>query len=617
MEYSNFISEAPTKGVATETMGLVNSGALVKRIYEGASPFAFVREFIQNALDANATRIEIGPDFVGLKTALDMGEPPVYKLMFSDNGDGIPRSKMKTLLNNLSSSGRSMAADANFGIGAKVAALPWNPYGIVFMSWTDKEEGMVRLFRRSDGNYGLFRYDESDETLDRFVDLTTPPEAYRQNWQKASGTSVVLLGSDQNEDTIFGPPSQQAGIYALMQLVNDRYFKFPEGVEVWVTQFETVTKSKWPKNKSEAKRLKANGSFHFLDKYSDDCGTVKIDGAKIHWWWHSNWSNDSTNANPVVSNPGYVGTLYNNELYDVVRRQKYSREKSKSNLGLLAMYAKFGILWQEVWKNVTILVEPDQYSDKHPEGVMPDLARGRLKMANGDDLPWDEWGKAFADKMPEVIVNALDKAADGNVVEINIEAKMKEFFMRMDMYTGLDDHAPKNRGPVPKRRKARGSSGDSDDKSADDKVKPTKYNLPAIEWVKPKTLNTTDDLFNGKAVFYSEANNSLMFNEDFPLWKCMVEHWVSQYPKSIPGLSSKVRDAVRYVYSTAVVSRVVHVRRLRGHRDWGSGAVSVALSNESLTMAVLGIQDADVRIANHLKGTVRTKRNQEVPLPGY
>lgn len=592
MENANYIYEAPAKNVATESMGLVNSGQLVKRIAEGAPKFQFVREFLQNCLDAGATRIEIGPDWTGLKTAVEMGSPPVYKLMFSDNGEGIPRRKMKALLNNLSSSGREMSADGNFGIGAKVAALPFNPFGIVFMSWTKEEDGMVRLFRRTDGNYGLFRWNESNDEEDKFNDLTVPPEDYRESWQKPSGTSVVLLGKDENEDTIFGPPEEEAGLQAILRIVNDRYFKFDDNVKVSVCVFDNATKSKWPKSKKEARYQVAKGAFHFLDNYSEDCGTIRSNNynAKIHWWWHPNVKDVPQYASPI----GYVGSLYNNELYDTVRKTK------QSQLLLQSLFARFGIFYQDVWENVTIIVEPDKASDKNPDGAAPDLSRGRLKVANGESLPWDDYGRAFADNMPPVIAEAVAKASEGTESTFDLESKIKEYLDLMDIYTD---------------KKASGSSGGSGSENLqkkrssrekkDGEYRPTKYNLPDRQWVKPADLGD-EDLFQGKAVHYQEGLNVLLFNEDFPLWKQMIDHWVAKYPSQ--HVRGKVREAVKAVYEAAVVTRIVHIRKFRSKADWSSLSIDKALSNESLTVAVLGIQDAYMHISNYLKGSVKMVR---------
>lgn len=615
MVNENFIAEPPAKGLATEAMGLVNSGHLVKRIYEGASPFAFLREFIQNSAEAGATRVEIGPDWVGLKAYQDMGMPATYKLCISDNGDGIPRNKIKGLLNNLSSSGRNMDTHGNFGVGAKVAALPWNPYGITFMSWTKNDgDSMVRVYRRTDGNYGLFRFNQGDDFGDDFSDLVDPPKDYRQTFQKESGTTVVLLGKDLEEDTVFGPPDQEAGLYALLNIVNDRYFKFPENVEVWMTLFETTNKKNWPKNKSDSKRLRAYGSFYYLDKYSDDCGTVKIDGAKVHWWWHKDWTTGNKGhekgTNQLHSPLGYIGTMYNNELYDTHRKVKYSRSNGTSNFSLLSMYAKFGILWQDVFKNVTLVVEPDQYSAECPNGVMPDLARGHLKMANGEDLPWDEWGQKFAEKMPEVILKAIEEEAGESSEVVDYEAKLKEYLGRMDLY-GDEPSQRATHGTYPRRRASKNSGTNSHgtpNGSAEGERKVTKYNLPEISWVNPEVM---EELFEGKGVFYNESSNSLMFNNKFPLWKVMEQHWVAKYPKGIPGLSARVKEAVKYVYASSVITKLVHLRKFRGHKDWPTKAIREAQSPAALTMAVLGIQDADTRIAAYLKGSVKTKREDQ------
>ena len=613
-EHENYIWEPPTRGVETEAMGLENSGSLVKRIFEGASPFAFVREFIQNSIDAGATRIEIGPDFTAVKTATEMGLSPAYKLMFSDNGEGIQRNKMKKLLNKLSSSGRNMDADGNFGIGAKVAALPWNPYGIVFMSWAEDSEGMVRLFRRHDGNYGLFRYNEGDDEGDNFTDLTLPPDDYRENWQKPTGTSVVLLGNSAEEDTIFGPKSDEAGLWGIYRVVEDRYFSFPENTKVSVCVFKTQQRDKWPKNRKQADYHQAHGGRWYLDKYSKDSGTIKAPGAKIHWWWHPDTK--AVGTQNYTSPLGYVGALYNHELYDVVRKANMSgKKKAMYPHALVAMYAKFGLFLEEVWNNVTIVVEPDRYNEATKTGVAPDLSRGRLRMPNGEALPWDAWGKAFCEHMPKVIADAIEAASpDDEFDQKDFNKKFKEYFDLMELTSekerrrAADDGVPRRRAA--KKRKGAGASPKGGD---DGDFKPTRYNIPAIQWVRPKDTasNTDADLFQGKAVHYEPSANALLFNEEFPLWQKMIERWTSQYQVKSGSVAKRVKEGVRYVYQAAVVTRIVHLRKFRGHPNWSAADIERAMSNESLTVSVLGIHDADRIINGYLKGTIRMKRGDK------
>jgi hypothetical protein len=610
MEDDNFIMDEPVKGVSTEPMGLVNSGALVKRIYESAPPFAFVREFIKNSLQAGATRIEIGPDFVGVKTSTKMSGKPVYKLMFADNGEGIPRHRMKTLLNNLSSSGRSMAADGNFGIGAKVAALPWNPFGISFMSWSHdsgkETEGMVRLFRRPDGNFGLHRFNESDGDEDNFVDLSYPPDDYREPWQKPTGTSVVLLGSTPEEDTVFGPPEEDAGLYALIHVVNDRFFDIPDGVNISVCVFDNNQKAKWPKSRIEGKKFyrKANGSRYFLDKYSRKSGTIQSQGAKIHWWWHPGVN--SKGFDSYTSPLGYIGALYDGELYNAVRKTT-AKKKNAYNYALVALYAKFGLFFEEVWNHVTIVVEPDHYSADKPNGVFPDLARGQLRVANGDALPWDDWGKTFINNMPDPIKDAVDAASEGTENSFNLENSLKEYFDMMDIYSISEPGGSRSGGSSIPKRKAAKSQRHKTIEMDNGEYKPTKYNSPVIQWVNRDSVAKGVDFFQGKAAHYEEGANTLLVNKDFPLWKVMTDRWTVRYPAA-PGVASKVREAVKYAYEAALVLRVVHIRKLRGKPDWNATSIDKALSNESLTLAVLGYREADSVVANRLKGTLRLKR---------
>ncbi len=602
VESEDFVAEPIQKGIRPVPMGIVDTGNFVRTIYQGAQPFAFVRELVQNALDAGADRVEIGPSWAHVK-ASGATDKPVYKLAFSDNGHGIKRTQMAHQLNNLAASLRVMGPDGNYGIGAKVTCLPWNPHGMIVMSWTgEKDDGtMIRLIEdKQTRNYGMHRYAVDDG----FDELPTPPSGHRSSWQ-TSGTSVVLLGESVEEDTIFGPPSYEAGLYSIIHVVNDRYFTFPETVSVKVCVFESVTKSKWPKTRSGASYRRAEGSRYYLDKHSKESGTVNGQGCKIHWWWHPdvNMSGFDSYTSPL----GYVSALHNTELYDTFRRGA----KKTTPHGLISAMAKFGILpVGDVWKNVTIVVEPDK--DK----VYTDLARGQLRYKEGGSLPWDEWGQMFAAKMPKVIADALDKASHKEDVEDEeaFVTKIKEYIDRMGLFA---DNAPKpSSNQYPKRKAAKtttGAGGSSKGKTtagADGEKKASKYDLPDVAWVSPSKEPAYASLLKGKPVYYNEGARSVLIDEDFPLWKKMTDHWVSKFPNA-PGVVTKVRQAVRYVAKSQIVTRIIHLRMFRGKPDWNAHDYETALSNEALTMTVLGIQDADTRIANYLKGTLRMKRLKE------
>jgi hypothetical protein len=75
----------------------------------------------------------------------------------------------------------------------------------------------------------------------------------------------------------------------------------------------------------------------------------------------------------------------------------------------------FGVVESKVQQNLTIILEPDLYDQRGGLwGVHPDQSRNRLIFTGGGekgvDLPLSDWGLEFADRMPEDIRAAIQRA---------------------------------------------------------------------------------------------------------------------------------------------------------------------------------------------------------------
>src|SRR5437016_8253637 len=91
----------------------------------------------------------------------------------------------------------------NFGVGAKIAALPWNPEGVVVISYKHNKPSMIWIVLEPEsGEYELVEFDTGDGSK-----CVIDPREYkwgkgvdwgavRPEWLKDHGTVVVLLGSE-------------------------------------------------------------------------------------------------------------------------------------------------------------------------------------------------------------------------------------------------------------------------------------------------------------------------------------------------------------------------------------------------------------------------------------
>ena len=90
----------------------------LERTFADMHPYQYVREIYQNSVEAGATDIRFTIDKVALKVY------GVKRGVGIDNGPGIPKDKIKDLINKKNSSSKGTGgADQNFGVGSPVTPL--------------------------------------------------------------------------------------------------------------------------------------------------------------------------------------------------------------------------------------------------------------------------------------------------------------------------------------------------------------------------------------------------------------------------------------------------------------------------------------------------------------
>jgi len=111
--------------------------ALIRNLGKDCTPDQYIREFVKNAIEAcqrtglsdRQILIDFNPD-IHKKGGL-------YKLAFTDNGDGMTMAQMENLLNSISASGPQKNEHENYGVGAKIASLTRNHFGVRYESWKE------------------------------------------------------------------------------------------------------------------------------------------------------------------------------------------------------------------------------------------------------------------------------------------------------------------------------------------------------------------------------------------------------------------------------------------------------------------------------------------------
>src|SRR3989344_3600358 len=130
----------------------------VNRMFEACGKFQWAREFLKNAIEAKATKIEFGIEWQAVKK---LG---IYRRTVVDNGEGMTSKELLSFFSTLGTGSRKIGGiHDNFGVGAKIASLPWNPNGLVVISYKDRKASMIWIFLDEEsGEYELAPFETPD-----------------------------------------------------------------------------------------------------------------------------------------------------------------------------------------------------------------------------------------------------------------------------------------------------------------------------------------------------------------------------------------------------------------------------------------------------------------------
>ena len=120
-----------------------------------------------------------------------------------------------------------------------------------------------------------------------------------------------------------------------------------------------------------------SGQKSYLDDHAMASGTLKLTGAKAHWWIMEDDRSLAADASYIES-AGHVAALYQNELYEL--------RSGRMGAGKLQ---QFGITFG--FRRVVIYLEPRSGPRRL---ITSNTARSHL-LLNNRPLPWDDWALEF------------------------------------------------------------------------------------------------------------------------------------------------------------------------------------------------------------------------------
>jgi hypothetical protein len=621
-------------------LNIVGASNFVARFFEACGPYQWAREFLKNSEEAGATRVEFGIEWQAAE------QDGVYRRTIIDNGCGMNRDRLREFFSTLGAGDKKIGGvHDNFGVGAKIAALPWNPNGLVVISYVNGRPSMIRIELNTDTNeYELVEFQSRDGRTSCVVD---PSEidfddgidwsAIAPDWARDHGTTIVLLGSDKQRDTILGnPDAGETDIKGLSVYLNTRFWNLSH-LEVVVVEVRSEKKAQWPTgrdDKDDARRPNnraIRGAQHFVKDVEADkaklveSGVVPLDDGRVRAEWYL-WEGERPAIHSYARRPGYIAIRYKSELYEISSDRVDFRH--------------FGVVEQQVRQNLFIVLEPQLYDGKLcPWGIHPDQSRNRLiftgNREKGVRLPLSDWGLDFSQQMPKAIFDAIRKArgeGDGSIKDPEYRKRLQEKFgRRWTVRTLVSATSETKRSPGTKtlgsqdvaevgvpsvlelhsRRRSRrhtlrlvrqvraramaGGSGQAAEREVP-------VSIPAYRYA-------TNEEFDQEWLMATWAPNApdgptVILNSDAPMLLEAIAYHQEQYPDVH---AEEIQRTVKEVYGEVAVAKVAHSEKLAASGVSEEELEQRYRSDEALTVALMGLMAEESLIAQRLARLGRKK----------
>jgi hypothetical protein len=167
-----------------------------------------IRELFMNAVEA-AVKAPADKQLIEIKSVTLAG---TQKLCIWNTGPGMSSGELHQICDIAATIGKEKSLDENFGMGAKVASLPSNRYGLRYRSCKNGLVSEVILCERG-GIYGRLRRESDAGNFEEVFDVTGPAMTDGRDLS-IDWTEVVLFGNRRDQDPIrmmVIPPSTDSG----------------------------------------------------------------------------------------------------------------------------------------------------------------------------------------------------------------------------------------------------------------------------------------------------------------------------------------------------------------------------------------------------------------------
>jgi hypothetical protein len=631
-------------------VSITGASNFVNRMFEACGNYQWARELLKNSLEAGATKIEFGIEWQAVET---LG---VYRRTIIDNGCGMEPNELLSFFSTLGLGNKVIGGvHDNFGVGAKIAALPWNPDGMVVISYKGGTASMIKIVLDPETNeYELVEYDLGDKRT-CVIDPTTIEWSEDVNWGAIApawatehGTVVVLLGSDDYPDTVLGnAKAEERDIKGLSVYLNTRFWDLSH-VEVRVTELRSEKKNSWPTqrdDRDDARRpnnRQIMGARHFVEYPDAKSGklssksTVLLDEERVMADWYL-WEGERPAIHSYAKKGGFVAVRYKDELFELSSAKP--------------VFRAFGVIESQVQQNLTIILEPQLYDPTvTPWGVHPDQSRNRLIFTGngekGGAVPMTDWGAEFAANMPDEILKAILKARGEHNGTIDDEEYRKRLQDRFgdrwrikrqvavakktpeapegtpgtDQISVVDTERDEDRSGVVRTRKRKktiervhvvGTAGTG----AELVEKEVQVDVPKYRY------STKEDFENELHIAQWSPRDpegpTVILNVESPVIVEAIKYHQEQYPDIY---AEEIMHTVKNVYGEVAAAKIAHSQKL-ATRIPEQQLDADYRSEKALTVALMGLMAEDTVISQRLgrfgRKKAATKAEETVMEPAH
>jgi hypothetical protein len=598
---------------AVAALEVADEAFLVASTIERCPKTMMIRELVMNALEA-ATHAPSGRHLVEISPVQIDG---VTKLAIWNTGPGMDASELRSICDIASSLSKEKSLTGNFGMGAKVASLPSNQFGMRYRSCKADRVHEVILCKR-DGVYGrLRRRDQENGECNEVIDVTElaakDGRSLDEEW-----TEVVLFGNDPDQDTVNDPyngdPADLEKQWLATYLYH-RFYRLPDDVKV------TLLKGT---NKLDGNRQfePITARLRYFEKYE----TVEAqDGIRIHYLFDAPYNKETGSGHnqsikgAMASAVSTAAIIYKEEMYDVRKGRNWTFDAPNFGIPFGAKHISVHI---ELPKEYPVVSEAYRRALQYDAGEQPQVQASDFANIVREHLP--QW-------LIDVIRSFAPECSSNDEIRDELQKLLNDLRVRRSSPKVSPDGQSRvttGSGPASDVGHSHTASGGNGEgvrhRPTDLSILPTGAKradlyknidrAPEIKLLRDEADIEEKELKGRAARYYSESN-FLFVNMRYPAIAEMKAQLEAEYASANDPelMRSRALEIAEKTMIRRVGRTVVFALAKQLNKEWDHKAVETASSPESLSMTADDFAYAMPNARRVMGKTFPAHRKREVP----